>query len=81
MKMSLLSTWNRACPVDDLLFRKIKLSENRLAKMHRVAEDDLELPAFTSLFWDYRHGPSCLIYVVLGMEPRILCVLDKHSTV
>lgn len=48
--------------------------------MHRIAEDDLELAAFTSLCRDYRPEPSCLIYVVLETKPKTLCVLDKHCT-
>ena len=40
-----------------------------------VAEDDLELPP-----WDYRPEPPCLIYVVLGTEPRTSCMLEKDFT-
>ena len=31
-------------------------------------------------YWDYRHALSHSVYVVLGIEPRALNMLGKHST-
>lgn len=29
---------------------------------------------------DFRHEPLCLLYVVLMIKPKVLCVLGEHST-
>ena len=44
----------------------------------RVAKDDLELLILRHTlpeFWNYRHAVMCLVYEVLGMGPRALCML------
>lgn len=48
-----------------------------------VAEKDLELLTLLSpppKCWNYRFVPPHPVYVVLGPEPRALCVLGKYST-
>jgi hypothetical protein len=30
--------------------------------------------------WDYRHAPPFTVYIVLGIESRVSCNLDKYST-
>lgn len=47
-----------------------------------IAKDNLELLIFVLLppeGWDYRCVLQCLLYVVLGIEPRTLCMMIKHS--
>lgn len=48
-----------------------------------VGEDDLKYVILLPLYpqhWDYRWTPLCPVYGMLGMEPRPLCMLHKHST-
>lgn len=30
-------------------------------------------------FWNYRYTPPLLVCAVLGLEPRVLCLLGKHA--
>ena len=48
-----------------------------------VAKDDLDhltLLLLSPQCWDYRHVLPNPICTVLGMEPRVLCMLSKLST-
>lgn len=50
---------------------------------HCVMKDGLELLIFLLLppkRWHYRFGASRLVYAVLGIEPRAVCMLDKLPT-
>lgn len=47
-----------------------------------ITKDNLEFLIIltpTPRCWDYRCGPSWLVYVVLGIEARALCILAKYS--
>lgn len=48
-----------------------------------MSEDDHELPVLLPPLpesQDYKPALPFLFYAVLSIEPRALCVLDKHST-
>lgn len=50
---------------------------------HSVTEDNLRLLIFLPLCvesQDYRLVPTCLLFVVLGVEPRASCMLGQHFT-
>ena len=50
-------------------------------KLNTVAKDDPELPIFMPPLPQVpglQLEPPCLFYVVLGMEPRTLCMLGKQ---
>lgn len=55
--------------------------KSRLVPNSLGVEDELKLlilPSLALLCWDYMHGLSYLLHAVLGIEPRVSCVLYKH---
>lgn len=66
-------------------FLRQGLTKPRLRRACYIVEDSLELLIILILLplplrhWNYKPGPPCLIYVVLEIEPRTLCMLGKES--
>lgn len=57
------------------------LMKSRLVPNSLGVEDELKLLILLSLAllcWGYMHGLSYLLHAVLGIEPRVSCVLYKH---
>lgn len=55
-----------------------------MSSIHCVGKDDLELLMFLSLYpkgFDYTCMLPCFTYVVLGVKPEALCMLDKLSAI
>lgn len=48
-----------------------------------IAKGDLEVliiqPPLLE-YWDYKYEPSCIAYVVIGVELMALCMISKQST-
>lgn len=62
----------------------LRESQDSQSSVLFVGKDDLELLMLLSLppeCWDYSYMLPCLVYGVLGIKPRALCVLGKPSAI
>lgn len=84
--LQLLSSLDSFCELRffiQLFFSKIISCSPRYPWTFYVVEEELELLILLPpppKCRDYRYAPLYLLYVVLGIKPRILCMLGMHFT-
>lgn len=67
----------------DLCCAKTWQAHDSWPQTYCVVENDRECLILLSppVFWDYRHVTPCLVYVVLGIKPKLYAFwVGKHST-
>lgn len=63
-------------------FKKSHIAQASLELVAKLALNSLTLDLLPppSKYWDYRNALVLLVYALLGLKPKALCLLGKYST-